>query len=186
MAHTQMRNLPAECDLIRKKREARVPRMSMREATRRVRLIGGAAGWSTERSWRRYETGGSPRIPADKLACMALVVDALPEELEQAGRGDAAGALRTLMRQEAGRPDIPDALRAAALEASGGGLDGLLAEIVQGLADIDGSASLTAGQKTALRHDLIAGIVRDVAERRGQVRAVLQIALPRKLCAPVL
>lgn len=180
MAHNPMRNLPPECELIRKKREAKVPRMSVREATRRVRLIPGTAGWGSEQSWRRYESGGSPRIPADKLACMALITDGLPEELEQAGRGDAAAALRTLMQQQAGRPDVPEALRAAALEESGAGLDGLLAEIVQGLADIDGSAELTAAQKAALRHDLIAWIVRDVAERRGQLRAVLQVALPRK------
>lgn len=180
MAHNKMRDLPPECRWLKAKREARVPAMSIREATRRVRLIPGAAGWTSEQSWRRYEGGGSPRIPADKLACMALIVDGLPEELEQAGRGDAAGALRTLMGQQVARPDVPGALRATALEESGGGLDGLLAEIVQGLADIDGSAQLTARQKTALRQELISGIVRDVAERRGQMRTFLQVALPRK------
>ena len=180
MAHNPMRNLPPECELIRKNRKAKVPEMSIREATRRVRLIPGATGWASEQSWRRYESGGSPRIPADKLACMALIVDVVPEELTQARRPDAAAALGTLMRQEAGRPGIPGDLRDAALAESGDGFHELLAEIVQGLRDIDASSRLTAAQKAALRHDLISGIVRDVAERRGQVRNVLQIALPRK------
>lgn len=171
--------LPAECRLIRSKREAKVPTMSVRAAARRAKLIPGASGWS-EGSWRRYEGGGAPSLPADKLACMALVVDALPEELEQTGRPEAAASLRTLMRQEAARPEVPDSLREAALEESGEGLDGLLAEIVQGLADIDGSGVLTRKQKAELRAELIAGIVRDVAERRGHVRAVLRIALPGK------
>jgi len=171
--------LPAECRLIRDMREARVPRMSVRAAARRAAAIPGASGWS-EGSWRRYEGGGAPSIPADKLACMALVTEALPEDLEQAGRSDAATALRTLMTRQAERPEVPASLRQAALEESGEGLDGLLAEIVQGLADIDGSDLLTRKQKDALRQELIAGIVRDVAERRGHVRAVLQIALPRK------
>jgi hypothetical protein len=170
---------PAECRLIHDMRESKLPRMSVRAAARRARLIPGATGWS-EGSWRRYEGGGAPSIPADKLAVMALVVEALPEDLEQISRPDAATALRWLMQQQAARPEVPDSLRDAALEESGDGLDGLLAEIVQGLADIDSSDQLTRKQKAELRAELIAGIVRDVAERRGQVRAVLQIALPRK------
>lgn len=176
---TGQNELPAECRLIRDMREGKVPRMSVRAAARRARLIPGATGWS-EGSWRRYESGGAPSIPADKLAVMAMVVEALPEHLEKTGRRDAATALLTLMQQQAARPEVPDTLRTAALEESGEGLDGLLAEIVQGLADIDSSDQLTRKQKTALRTELIAGIVRDVAERRGHVRAVLQIALPRK------
>src|SRR5487761_29732 len=49
--------LPAECRLIRSKREAKVPTMSVRAAARRAKLIPGASGWS-EGSWRRYEGGG--------------------------------------------------------------------------------------------------------------------------------
>lgn len=179
MTHSQMGDLPPECAWIRKKRGAKVPRMSIREAARRAGRISGATGWS-EASWRRYESGRAGGIPADKLACMALVADGVAGELRQIGRPDAATALGTLMEQEAARPDIPGELREAAIGEAGDGLDGLLAEIVQGLADIEGSTRLRPEQKARLRHDLISGIVRDVAERRGQVRAVLQIALPRK------
>jgi hypothetical protein len=179
MTHDQMRSHLGVCRWVRLKREAKVPDMSIREAARRARRVAGASGWS-EASWRRYESGKAGEIPAGKLAVMALIADGLPEELEQLGRGDAAVALRTLMKQEADHPEVPAALREAVLEEAGDGLDELLAEIVQGLADIDGSDRLSTGQKSALRHDLISGLVRDVAERRGQVRTVLQIALPRK------
>ena len=50
-----------------------------------------------------------------------------------------------------------------------------MAQILEGLADIDGSTALTAAQKADLRQELVAGIVRDAAERKENLRAMLRI-----------
>lgn len=178
MAKADGLQLTAEAALIRAKRENAVPRMSMKEAARRARALWGTEGWS-EPAWRWYESGRAGVIPPGRLACMALVVDLLPEELEQAGRDDAAAVLRDLMRREAQRPEVPEALREAAAQAADGGLDTLLAEIVQALADIAVSRQLTGRQKEDLRRELLSGLIRDAEERRGHVRAILKITSER-------
>ena len=168
--------LSPEARLIRAKREGAVPRMSVRQAAADAAAKWGRGGWS-EATWRLHESGRSRLVPMPpgRLACMALIAGVLPEELGQAGRDDGAAALRDLMRQEAERPEVPQELREQAEAEAGAGLDALLAEIVLGLQDIDGSRQLTARQKRELREELIAGIVRDVAARRGHVRAILKI-----------
>ena len=162
--------LPPIGQLIRDRREAKIPRLSKRAAARRAGI--------SEGYWRKAEAG--QHVPAGVLAGIALVVDALPEELEAAGRPDAAGTLRMRMRRAAeAEPGLPGPLLDAARAESDAGLDDLLAEIVQGLADIDGSDRLTKAQKAELRAELIGGLVRDAADRREQVRAVLRIAVAR-------
>jgi transcriptional regulator with XRE-family HTH domain len=107
---------PPEALLIAELREAIVPSLSMREAARR-------AGMSAS-LWTQYEQGYRKVTPAvtipvtataDKLASMALVVGAAPDQLREAGRADAAATLRKLI--EAG-PD-PSAQMVEKIRASG-------------------------------------------------------------------
>jgi len=74
------------------------------------------AGISTGR-WRHIVNGAQPlgrgqyhRVvaPADTLAKMAMAVDLTPEQLQQAGRGDAAAVLRELLAVEAPRDRFTD------------------------------------------------------------------------------
>jgi hypothetical protein len=151
-----------------------IPAVSMRAAARRARM--------PEASWRQAETGRR-HATREVLARMALVVGTLPHELEDVNRPDAATALRTIMRNQiAAAADVPGPLLESAVADSHQGLDGLLAEIVQGLSDIDSSDQLTRRQKAELRDELISGIVRDIAERRDNVRAVLRITGSGDVC----
>ncbi|MEV4749011.1 hypothetical protein AB0K21_21755 [Streptosporangium sp. NPDC049248] len=52
----------------------------------------------TDRTWANYEQGKS-HIPDRELVLMALVVGALPEELQETGRADAAAILRQEIEQ---------------------------------------------------------------------------------------
>lgn len=94
---------PPEARLITQLREAKVPPLSMREAARRAGFS--VATWTqNEQGYRKVALGLVIPIRAtpEKLARMALVVGATPDELEEAGRGDAARMLGKLI--EAG-PD---------------------------------------------------------------------------------
>lgn len=160
--------LPPFSQLIRSKREAMMPPVSQRKAAR-------LAGMS-DSTWNALERGDPQRSTRATIASAALVVSVTPQELEDAGRPDAAKALRTLMQQRLDTAEVPGGLREAAAADARAGLDGLLTEIVQGLADIEHSDRLSARQKAELREELIAGIVRDIGERRDHVRAMLRIA----------
>lgn len=161
--------LPAECALIQARREAVMPALSMREAARRASALGARMSATY---WRRCESGAYlPKVPAAALAYMAAVTGVSPDELGGAGRADAATALRALLRREQRQqPEEPPPA-----PAGPAGLEGVMAQILEGLADIDGSAQLTAAQKADLRGELIAGIVRDAAERKENLRAMLRI-----------
>lgn len=89
---------PPEAQLIRELREGLIPSLSMRQAARR-------AGMSAS-LWTQYEQGYRKITPAitiamratpEKLARMAQVVGATPEQLRAAGRGDAAVMLQKLL-----------------------------------------------------------------------------------------
>jgi hypothetical protein len=165
-AMTPPGQLPAECALIAASREAVMPALSMREAARRASQLGARMSATY---WRRCESGAYlPRVPAAALAYMAAVVGAAPEDLAGAGRPDGAAALRALLRRQPGESP-------AAAPAGPAGLEGVMAQILEGLADIDGSTALTAAQKASLREELVAGIVRDAAERKENLRAMLRI-----------
>lgn len=101
---------PPEAQLITRLREDMVPALSMREGARR-------AGFSVS-TWMQNEQGYRKVTPglvipiratAEKLARMALVVRATPDQLREAGRDDAAGILQKLI--DAG-PDPADQLEA--------------------------------------------------------------------------
>lgn len=89
---------PPEAQLIARLRQDQVPVLSMREAAR-------LAGFSAA-TWTQIEQGYRKVTPmltipitgtADKVARMALVVGAKPDELREAGRDDAARTLQKLI-----------------------------------------------------------------------------------------
>lgn len=89
---------PPDARLIHELREAITPKLSMREAARQ-------AGMSAS-LWTQYEQGYRKVTPLvtipvtatdDKLASMALVVGATPDQLRETGRTAAAAILRKLI-----------------------------------------------------------------------------------------
>jgi transcriptional regulator with XRE-family HTH domain len=107
---------PPEALLIAELRKAIVPSLSMREAARR-------AGMSAS-LWNQYEQGYRKVTPAvtipirataDKLASMARIVGATPDQLREAGRRDAAAILQKLIDAA---PD-PNAEMVEKIRASG-------------------------------------------------------------------
>ena len=89
---------PPEAKLIASLREAMVPPLSMREAARRAGIS--PATWTqNEQGYRKVTPAVTIPIRAtdDKLASMALVVGATPEQLRNAGRDAAAGMLEKLI-----------------------------------------------------------------------------------------
>lgn len=89
---------PPEAQLIARLREAMVPHLSMREAARRAGMS--PALWNqNEQGYRKPAPGVvlGWKATDDKLAAMALVVGATPEQLREAGRDDAARALEKLI-----------------------------------------------------------------------------------------
>ena len=159
--------LPPWSQLIRAKRLAMMPPVSMRKAAKLARM--------SDSTWLTAENGG--RCTRGTLASQALVVDATPAELEKAGRPDAAAALRTLLRRRLDEAaGVPGELRAAAAADARAGLDGLIIQIVQVFADIDREDRLTGRQRDELKQEAMEGLMRYVGERRDHVRAVLRVA----------
>src|ERR1700759_5159595 len=99
---------PPEAQLIARLREEKVPVLSMREAARRAAQIAPGGKFSVA-LWTQNEQGSRKvgpgiRIPVratdEKLAYMALVVGATPEQLETAGRSGSAVMLKKLIEAE--------------------------------------------------------------------------------------
>jgi hypothetical protein len=89
---------PPEAKLIHLLREEMFPAVSMREAARRAGM--GTATWvQAEQGYRKVTSAVTipVRATADKLASMALVVGAVPDQLREAGRDDAAVILQKLI-----------------------------------------------------------------------------------------
>jgi hypothetical protein len=159
--------LPPWAQLIRDKRKAMMPPVSMRKAAR-------LAGMS-DSTWLAAENG--TRATRGTLASQAILVDVTPKELEDAGRPDAAAALRTLLRQQLDKAGgVPGVLREAAEADARAGLDGLIIQIVQVFADIDRDGRLTAREKQELKREAMDGMVRYVGEQRAHVHTVLRVA----------
>ncbi|MGW0039861.1 hypothetical protein [Gordonia sp. NPDC003376] len=110
---------PPEARLIDAAQKAAVPKLSMRKAAE-------MAGMSEGR-WRQIVKGfqgtGTGRIPVvapdETIARMALTVGLAPDQLDEAGRPDAAGILRHLLATSE-QPDV---------ELTGVSTDRLLGEI---------------------------------------------------------
>lgn len=108
---------PPEARLIERLRKDLVPPLSMREAARRAGIS--VATWTqNEQGYRKVTQHVVIPITAtaEKLARMALVVGATPEQLREAGREDAAVMLAKII--EAG-PDPGDQLAEAIRLSSG-------------------------------------------------------------------
>lgn len=89
---------PPEAKLIARLREAQIPALSMRGAAKRAGMS--PALWTqNEQGHRKVAPGVTIPIRAtpDKLASMALVVGAVPQQLRDAGREDAASILERLI-----------------------------------------------------------------------------------------
>jgi hypothetical protein len=89
---------PPEARLIARLRREMVPPVSLREAARRAGFS--VATWThNEQGWRKVTPAMIIPITAtdDKLARMALVVGATPEQLREAGRDEAGRMLQKLI-----------------------------------------------------------------------------------------
>lgn len=96
--HVQRPPQPPEGALLSRALRSRTPRMSARTAARLADI--------SEARWRQivagYASAGhgqyvAVKAPPDTLARMARVVDVPPTQLEEAGRPDAAAALRGML-----------------------------------------------------------------------------------------
>lgn len=156
--------LPPECRLLAGKRGELG--LSRREAARRAGM--------PEATARQLEHARHQHRPSWTVARYAEALQVTPEELEAAARPDAARDLRTLMRKRVdAAAGVPGELRAA---AAGPGGDGLLVEMALGLSEIESSPYLSNRDKKELTDEFLAGIARDIGERRANVRAVLRVA----------
>jgi len=89
---------PPEAQLISRLRQEHVPPLSMRKAARRAGMS--PALWTqNEQGYRKVARGIVIPVRAtdDKLAAMALVVGAAPDQLRSAGRDSAAAMLEKLL-----------------------------------------------------------------------------------------
>jgi len=89
---------PPEAQLIHRLREEMFPAVSMREAAKRAGM--GTATWvQAEQGYRKVTAAVTIPIRAtdDKLAAMAFVVGATPQQLRETGREIAADMLQRLI-----------------------------------------------------------------------------------------
>jgi transcriptional regulator with XRE-family HTH domain len=155
---------PPEAALIRAAREAIYDGegLSRRAAARRARI--------SEGTWRNLEDG-KVRTPAGNLAAAALVVGVTPSQLSDAGRRDAAGALEQLTAQRAAAPDVA-AVMGEPVAHGDAAYQGLMADILAGLAAIDAQPGLTVKVRAQLRAEFLGGLRRSAADWQRQLRVL--------------
>lgn len=98
-AHAQ----PPEARLIREKREAIVPRLSVRQAAADAEADG--LGSFSPTLWAQIEKG-TMHGTRDRIARMARVIHATPADLGRCGRPDAAQALRDIPVRDTSRSTL--------------------------------------------------------------------------------
>lgn len=153
--------VPAEIALIRAKRKLAVPRMSHKRAAELAETYGG--GSFSPSTWGKIESGAY-EPPVDRLVIMAMVVGATAEELEAAGRPDAAKLMRAEIRRRAqGDPILAEVDPEAAPE-------GILQLVVRGLEEIRSIPGLTPAQKRALERSLVRSVEQQIATQIDQIR----------------
>lgn len=152
---------PPEAVLIRTRREMMLPKMSRSKAATVAEM--------SEATWRHIENG-KYEGPPDKIATMARVVAVTPDELDDAGRTDAAAMLRAYLRKRAEAEPV-----LASLD-TGASSEALIQLILQGLDGIRSAPGLTDDQKRSLESSLIASVTQNVSGQLAQIRTVLGIA----------
>lgn len=149
---------PAEAVLLRERRESLG--LSRYEVARR------AGRGVSEPTVRRYESAAEVTRDPHVIAQVAAVLSVTPDELGQAGREDAASALRALAMRAAASPDVLQV--AGAGRGDDAGWQGLMGEILAGLAQIDGIPGLTGAERAQMRAAFLDGLRGDAAAwRRG-------------------
>lgn len=97
-----------EGELIRRAREAYIPRMSLKAAAAKVGISVEYWGY-VERGYQPGGRGQPPKkvVPSKQaLAQMAYAVEIKPEELDDVGREDAAELLREIARRQRAREEV--------------------------------------------------------------------------------
>ncbi|HEY7431913.1 MAG TPA: helix-turn-helix transcriptional regulator [Streptosporangiaceae bacterium] len=157
--------LPPEAALIKAAQAAAYggKGMSGRETARRAGI--------SEGTLRRIVSPRKIDRPAETVAKVAAALAITPDELREAGRFDAAGALQQMMTAAAAEPDVA----AAADGEEDAGWAPLMSEILAGLAAIEGEPGLSTADRRQLREAFLAGLQRDAAERRRSLRVVRRL-----------
>lgn len=169
---------PAEADLIRRHREAAVPEMSRRQAA----ILAGisASQWSdVERGQKKAGPGVAVPVQttAETLARMAQVAGASPEELEAAGREDAAVQLRALEGQQRTRQRLAEipGLGVIAETLPQVTSEEMLPIVIAGLDAIEGSV-LPHDAKRELTRAFIDNLIHDATRRYSELLLMLRLA----------
>jgi len=170
---------PPEAEVIRRRREAATPTLSRRQAAAKAGIS--PSQWSdVERGCKQVGSGVTIPVQAtaQALARMAHSVVATPDELQAAGREDAATQPREL--EQAG--DLRR--RIAAIPGLGDigsdpltGTDGkeLLPLIADGLEAIEDSILPKAAQQELMAM-FVDNLIHDAARRRYELRLILRLA----------
>lgn len=158
---------PAEAKLIRERRENMVPRMSVRRAANQAEKASGET--FSEATWRKIESG-TYEGPADRIVLMALVVGVTADELDAAGRPDAARLLRQEIRR---RADADPALTGI---DPGATPEKVIQMIFRALEQIREAPGLTDDQKRKLESSLIFSVKSNLDASMDQIRTTLEIA----------
>jgi hypothetical protein len=157
------KDTPAALDLIRQRRTEQIPRMSFRKAAATAARLSGMT-WG-ESTWRGIESGKDTALP-ERLAVMALAVGVTPDELGQAGRGDAADILRVLIQQRADlEPALADVDRNATSES-------VIQALLQSLDEIRNSDA-AAGERKALERELLSSVMAEIRSQIDRLRSEL-------------
>lgn len=170
---------PADALLIRRRREAAKPQMSRRQAAARAGIS--ASQWSdVERGSKKAGHGTVVPIlaTAETLARMARVVGATCDELQAAGRGDAAALLQAAERGRGLRHRLSAILglgEITARELATADGQELMPTIAASLDAIEGSG-LPAAARRELTSLLIGNLIHDAARRHAELLLILSVA----------
>lgn len=161
-----MDGVPDEASLICERRKAAIPRMSHRTAAARAAKLSDASFSAS--TWQKIERGDYAGGP-DRVAIMALVVGVSPDELETAGRPDAARLLRMeIERRAESDPTLAGADLGETSEA-------VVQLLLQGLNEIRQEPHLTPRQKRELEQQLLKSQLAHLRGQLDQIRTTLEI-----------
>ena len=170
---------PSAAELIRQRREAATPALSRRQAAAKAGIS--PSQWSDVERGSKH-VGSGVTIPvhatAQTLARMARSVGATPEDLQAAGRDDAATLLheleqdRTLRSRIAAIPGLGDIGSTAPAGTDGIELLPLIAESL----DMIEHSALPKGAQQELTAMFVDNLIHDAARRQSELRLILRLA----------